>query len=108
MPLRKKRTDKYWKLNAEGLLRWRGQHECAGVGRGEEKLKFSACVSVCVRESGHKRANLFLMSALMAAIAGKLVRSHAPAKSCDGDAFNHSWNKARAAVFELKFRFKMM
>lgn len=34
-----KRTDKYWKLNAEGLLHWRGQHECTEVGGGGGKTE---------------------------------------------------------------------
>lgn len=33
-----KGTDKYWKLNAEVLLRWRGQPECAGVGGGKSEI----------------------------------------------------------------------
>ena len=35
------------------------------------------CVCVCVCDTGHKRANLFLMNMLFRAIAGKLIRSHA-------------------------------
>ena len=48
-----------------------------GLNALRVKSSNSVCVCVCVCDTGHKRANLFLMNMMFRAIAGKLIRSHA-------------------------------